>query len=296
MILVAGSANIDFVVRVPHIVTPGETLLGSDYALFAGGKGANQAVAAARCGAPTAFLGAVGADPFAAQLRASLEQAGVDLSRLRTVPRPTGAAFISVSDAGENAITVAPGANAAVTAEGVDLEGVSWLLLQLEIPLETVVALAAQARRRGVRVMLNAAPARDLPEHLLSDLEVLLVNAGELRQLAGGDDAPLEDLAARLQARGPRALVVTLGGEGVYARVDQQNLYIGAFAVGVLDTTGAGDTFAGALASRLAAGEDWAPALRFAAAAAALACTRAGAQASMPTLEETQAFLRARAD
>jgi len=288
LILVAGSANVDFVVRAGRIPRPGETILGGDLGILPGGKGANQAVAAARAGGvTTAMLLAVGEDDLAPMLIASLQQAGVRLHVRRSL-RATGAALITVSDDAENAITVAPGANGDLAAEDLpDLTGVAWLVLQLETPIETVEAYATAARRRGVKVMLNAAPARTLPATLLRMVDLLVVNEEELGALVGDRGTITE----RLSRTGVATSVVTLGGRGACARAAGANLLQPAFPVTPTDTTAAGDTFCGVLAAALADGGDLPDALARAAAAAALATTRAGAQASIPTRDEVDAFL-----
>ena len=289
MILIAGSSNLDFVVRAHHIPAPGETVLGQDFQTFPGGKGANQAVACARAGgAVTHFLTGLGADAFAAPLEASLAGAGVRLHAVRPANQPTGTAFICVSDAGENAITVAPGANSSLQpAHLPPLDGFSHLLMQLEIPLDTVQAYAHAAHTAGVTVVLNAAPARALPQALLDDVDVLIVNEGELAALTG----PVGDTAQRVALLAAPTVVVTLGARGCVARHQGVWLEQPAFAVDVVDSTGAGDTFCGALLAAWSAGADMATALRRANAAAALACTRMGAQSSVPGVAEVDQFL-----
>ena len=300
MILVAGSANIDFVTRVDHIPAPGETVLGGNYSVSGGGKGANQAVACARSGGRVAFLGALGHDSFGAQLKASLQDSGVqDLSV--QVDAPTGAAFISVSAGGENAITVASGANALLTPQHLPgTEGLSYLVLQLEVPLATVTAYATQARAAGVPVVLNAAPAQPLPESLLQLVDLLVVNEGELSALVGAGEvqAQLERAAGQNTGQGtgqgPSVVIVTLGSAGslgLDTRRGHTLVAIPAIQVEVLDTTGAGDTYVGALVTALSEGQDLPGAMAFAGAAAGLACTRAGAQPSMPGRSEIDALL-----
>lgn len=287
-VLVAGSANADFVVRARHVPAPGETLLGGDLSVFAGGKGANQAVAAARAGgAQTAMLVALGDDDQAKLLIRSLEGAGVEL-HIRRSARSTGAALITVSDEGENAITVAPGANADLRPEDLPpLDDIAWLAMQLETPLATVLVYARSAQVQGVRVLLNAAPARALPEALLRAVDVLVVNEEELTALVGEHGS----IAERLARTGVAITVATLGSRGAVALVDGDYLVQPAFVVTPVDTTAAGDTFCGVLVADLAAGEALAAALRRAAAAAALVTTRAGAQSSIPTRAEVEAFM-----
>jgi ribokinase len=300
MILVAGSANLDFVVRAEHIPAPGETVLGRDFQTFPGGKGANQAVACARAGgAPTAMLLALGNDAFAVPLIESLAQAGVQLHIVRAA-EPSGTAFICVSDDGENAITVAPGANYALHPDhlvqhGPSLQGVTHLLMQLETPLPTVQAYAQAAKAAGVQVVLNAAPARALPAQLLALVDVLIVNEGELAALTTAHGT-LEDKLTQLQVP---CVVVTLGSAGCMARVQGKLITQPAFKVKVADTTGAGDTFCGvlvaALAAQTAGTKDWAnlpQALAQASAAAALACTQLGAQNSIPAFSAVQALMQ----
>ncbi|MBD9479234.1 ribokinase [Pseudoxanthomonas sp. PXM02] len=292
-VLVAGSANLDFVVRAAHVPAPGETVLGREFATFPGGKGANQAVASARAGgAYTRMLLALGDDPYATVLDRALAEAGVERHVIRAPDVASGTAFICLSDDAENAITVAPGANAALRPHHLpSLQGVSHLLLQLETPLDTVASFAHVARTAGVKVMLNAAPATSLPAGLLGDVDVLVVNEGELATLAG--PGTLAEQLARVQVP---CVVVTLGARGCIARRGGELFLQPAFPVEAVDTTAAGDTFCGALAARLAQHASLADALRFASAASALACTRLGAQTSVPARAEVDAWLAAQAN
>lgn len=292
-VLVAGSANIDFVVRVPHLPAPGETVLGGDLLMVSGGKGANQAVASARAGgAATSFLAALGDDAFAPILQASLEAAGVETLIVRS-ERPTGAALITTSDDAENAIAVAPGANATLAPGDLpDLAGVAWLVLQLETPLPTVIAFAQAARVAGVSVMLNAAPAQPLPAELLATTDLLVVNEDELAAVTGHAGT----IAERLAATGVACVVATLGSRGCCALVDGSFVLQSAFAVKAIDTTAAGDTFCGTLAAALAGGVAFADALRAGAAAGALATTLPGAQSAVPQHAQVQALLAGDSD
>ncbi|MFC5568577.1 ribokinase [Lysobacter yangpyeongensis] len=287
-VLVAGSANLDFVVRAPHIPAPGETVLGSDFSTFPGGKGANQAVACARAGGVrTRMLLALGNDAYALPLEHSLREAGVEAHIVRT-GEPTGVAFICVSDEAENAITVAPGANSQLRPEHLpDLAGVTHLLLQLETPLDPVLAWAQAARAAGVRVVLNAAPAQALPQTLLESVDVLIANEGELAAVTGVED----DMAAAVARLGRVDVIVTLGARGSCAHTQGGWVLQPAFEVDAVDTTGAGDTYCGAFVAALAAGDTFAEAMRRAAAASALACTRMGAQASIPARAEVELML-----
>jgi ribokinase len=293
VVLVAGSANVDFVVRASHVPAPGETVLGREFATFPGGKGANQAVACARAGgAPTRMLVALGDDAFGQELEESLGRAGVQLHVVRVPRQSTGVAFICLADDAQNAITVAPGANAALRASDLPgLDGVGSLLLQLETPLPAVVALARTARTRGVKVLLNAAPACELPDELLTIIDVLIVNENELTKIAGSGT-----VASALAALQVPCAIVTLGSRGACARVNGEYVLQPAFEVDPVDTTAAGDTFCGTLAAALSAQLTVANALRRAGAAAALATTRLGAQASIPTFAEVEALLRSDSD
>ncbi|RIX26538.1 PfkB family carbohydrate kinase [Amnibacterium setariae] len=263
---VLGSLNVDVVVRVPRHPEPGETLIGGDPALAFGGKGANQAVAAARAGAAVRMIGAVGEDAEGAAYRERLARFGVDVRGVRRVPGPTGRAFIAVADDGENTIIVSPGANAAVGGQDLDaLRGIvagDVLLLQLEVDLDVVAAAARTAAAAGARVVLNTAPYADLPADVLALAEPVVANASEAELLRAAGGRPAE-------------LLVTRGEEGSA----WGGIAVPADRAGtVVDTTGAGDTYCGALAAALAAGEDREPAMRAAAAAAARSVEHAGAQ------------------
>ncbi|VXC19095.1 Ribokinase [Luteimonas sp. 9C] len=293
-VLVAGSANLDFVVRAAHIPAPGETVLGREFQTFPGGKGANQAVAAARAGgADTRMLLALGDDAYAVPVEASLREAGVALDIRRQPTHATGVAFICLADGAENAITVAPGANAGLVVDDLpDLAGIDTLLLQLETPIDAVTAWATRARETGVRVVLNAAPARVLPDALLRQVDVLIVNEGELATLIRKAD----DLINALKRVPVPTVVVTLGAAGCIAREGTALHLQPAFPVVALDTTAAGDTFCGVLVAALARGETLVAGLRAAAAASALACTALGAQSSVPARADVDALLRGDTD
>jgi ribokinase len=289
-LVVLGSLNLDLVGRAPRIPAPGETVLGDALASFHGGKGGNQAVAAARLGASVVFAGAVGDDAAGEALREGLRREGIEVAHLLRVPGPSGHALITVSAAGENAITVLPGANAAVGGPvSAALEGVGLLLMQMEVPVRANAAWARAARDRGIGVVLNAAPMSAAVRELLPWVDVLIVNEGELNALLGDGPAPggrgnPGSALARAASLGPPVVVLTLGAAGCAACWPGEPLHrVRGRTVSVVDTTGAGDTFAGALAAARLRGEPWPAALAEANQAAALACTAAGARAGMPT-------------
>lgn len=296
-VIVLGSANVDLVVQVDRRPVGGETVLGSDVVTTPGGKGANQAVAAARIGGDVRFVGCVGYDAGGRLLRDSLSEAGVDLTDLQTVGAPTGSAVIMVTPDGENSIVVSPGANAQLSPDRVAEVSSSWddadvLVLQLETPIETVCTAARAARERGMRVVLNAAPAASLPAELLDVADPLVVNeteAGAVLQGAGAGHEPAspEQTVEQLLHVGPHSVVLTLGAEGaVCATRGSAVAAVPAREVQAVDTTGAGDGFVGALAVRLAAGDDLGAAARLATDVAALAVSRRGAQTAYPDAEE----------
>jgi ribokinase len=290
MILVAGSANLDFVVRASHIPLPGETVLGRDFKTFPGGKGANQAVACARAGGvKTHFLSAMGSDAYADLITQSLTDAQVELHTVRTSEQPTGCAFICLSDDAENAITVAPGANNLLAPEHIPpLAGFSHLLMQLETPLPTVMAFAQAAKAQGVQVVLNAAPAASLAPELLALVDVLVVNEGELATLAQHHGSVAECLE---HIKVP-TVVVTLGHRGCCARHLGQLVLHTAYTIVPVDTTAAGDTFCGTLVAALSRGFALEQALGHASAAGALACTQLGAQTSVPHHDEVALLMK----
>jgi ribokinase len=294
-LLVVGSANADLVIGVNRRPAAGETVLGSDLATYPGGKGANQAVAAARLGADTVLLARVGDDAHGSLLAGSLSAAGVDTTGILVGGAPTGVALITVDPSGDNSIVVSPGANAWLSAE--DVRGAGELLaaarvvsLQLEIPIDTVTAAVRAAAAAGSRVVLNPSPPAPLPDDVLAACDPLVVNEHEARFLLGTDagDTP-EDWATALLARGPRSVVVTLGAAGALVAGPDGTAQVPSPRVTAVDTTGAGDAFTGALAWRLGTGDDLQTAVRFAVRVGAVAVTKAGAQESFPTLEEVAA-------
>ncbi len=293
-ILVIGSTNTDMVIQAPTLPGPGETVLDGVFRCTPGGKGANQAVAAARAGGAVTFITAVGDDPFGAESRAGFAAAGIDTRYLVTCPgTPSGVALILVDAHGENLIAVASGANMRLTPD--DLPSAAFtdaalLILQLEVPPATVLAAAQRAHAAGVPVLLNPAPmpAAGLPDALLRCVDILTPNAGELHALVP-DAETLEDAAAQTLARGVGALVVTRGRAGATLFTADGALTLPAHPVHAVDTVGAGDCFSGALGVALVEGRALPDAARFAAVAAALSVTRPGAQASMPTRAEIDA-------
>lgn len=299
-ILVVGSLNMDLVVSVQRHPEPGDTVLGGDLQTFPGGKGANQAVAAAKAGGDTAMLGLVGSDTYGSTLLESLAKAGVDAKAIEQTSGPSGVALIAVDEGGENTIIVSPGANGKLTPERLSevsldnlFSGVALVLMQLEIPLESVQRIAAEAHKRDIPVMLNAAPIQDLPDALIANLSYLVLNEGEaafLSDIDVSDDASAREAARVLRARGIDAVIVTLGARGVVWSGDDE-AHLSAHQVEVVDTTAAGDAFCGALAARLANGYTLGDALRFANAAGALAASKEGAQPSLPSRGEIEGAL-----
>ncbi len=293
-IVVIGSVNMDLVVAAPAIPAPGQTILGGDFATIPGGKGANQAVAAARLGAAVSCVGRVGDDAFAQVLRKGLRAAGVDDTFLRTTnATASGVALIVVAPGGENAICVAPGANACLTPADIDraeetIASAQVCLLQLETPAETVAHAAALARQHGVEVILDPAPAPAVLPAALWDVDVLTPNETEAAQLLAGEALPAEPagVGAALRGRGPRAVVLTLGAAGCYVSEAAGDVALPGHAVPAVDATAAGDAFSAALAVARAEGRSLREAARFANAAGALACTKRGAQPSAPTRDE----------
>jgi ribokinase len=280
-VCVVGSANLDLVATAARAPAPGETVLGHSYAEHAGGKGLNQAVAAARSGANTAFVGALGADEAGARLQHVLESDGIDHAGVDILDGvPTGRALITVGDDGENSIVVVPGANAAVVVGSIPDALV--VLAQLEIPLDAVADAFRLARSSGATTVLNPAPATELPDGLLSLTDIVIPNQHELSLLGGSED---------LLRRGPRAVIVTLGSEGAMWFSATGSTEIPPLPVEPVDTTGAGDAFCGAFCARLAAGDPIGTALSWAAVAGALATTVAGAVPSLPNTAAIQAAL-----
>ena len=299
-VAVVGSLNMDLVARAARIPQPGETVIGGEFRNVPGGKGANQAVAAARLGAQVSMVGRVGRDAFAGPLLDSLAADGIDHTFVIQDPHAaTGVALIVVDDAGENSIVVASGANMRLSPTDVDaaetaIAGADALLLQLESPLETVTRAAELARAHGVTVILNPAPARPLPVELLALVDVLIPNESETALLTGmpvGDQAEAEAAAGALRTMGVGTVILTLGQRGALLAREGETVMCPAFDVTPVDTTAAGDAFVGGFAVALAEGRTLSEATRWGNGAGALATTKLGAQPSLPARQELETLL-----
>ena len=287
-IVVVGSLNMDLVAVAPRIPAAGETILGSNFFTAPGGKGANQAYAAAKLEGQTAMIGRVGDDDFGRAMKKNLSDAGCNVDGVRQIGGPSGVALIFVSDKGENSIVVAPGANNQLKPDDIVAEGFSVMLLQLETPMETVIAAACYAKERRATVILDPAPAPagGLPSELLHVVDILTPNETEAAMLAG---MPVDDpiaVAEKLKELGPRVLILKLGAQGCLLVEDGEAQFIPAPKVRAVDTTAAGDVFNGALAVALSEGMTLKQGCEFAVRAAAISVTRLGAQASVPTRSE----------
>ncbi|RIV39345.1 ribokinase [Micromonospora radicis] len=300
-VVVLGSINMDIVVTTPHIPRPGETVLASTARYLPGGKGANQAVAAAQLGGDVVFIGRTGDDDFGDRMRAGLHNAAVRVDHLRALPgEPSGVAFVAVDAHGENVIVVSPGANAQLTPTDLDAhEGVIAQagigVAQLETPLPTVARFAELCGAHRVPLILNAAPYQPLPDGLLACCTYLVLNREEVTALTGVPVTNRASARAALDATagyGVPHVIVTLGGDGCVAHSDGRYLEAEPLPVTVVDSTGAGDTFVGALGAALARGDDLPAALRFATAAGALACCQVGAQQHGISRQDVEDLLR----
>lgn len=299
-ILVIGSLNADLVVRAPRFPAPGETISGGDLATIPGGKGANQAVAAARQGVRVSMLGRVGRDNFGDFLINNLHANQVNTALVQRDDAATGTAIIVVDANGQNSIVLSPGANGLVKPADVDpasLPRPKLVLLQLEIPLESVIHAAAVTRGLGARVLLNPAPARPLPDELIAQTDFLIPNETELSLLTGQpvtDIASAESAAQTLLAKGVQTVIVTLGANGALVVTPERATHVPPFRVDVVDTTAAGDAFIGGFAAALLRGFSLEEAVRHGNACGALAATKFGAQPSLPTAEEVERFMSLR--
>jgi ribokinase len=298
-VFVMGSINQDFVLKVERRPKPGETVTNAELSKGSGGKGANQAAAAAFLGASVAFLGRVGDDEFGEPLVRALGEKGIDTSLIgRASGASTGAAFITVTPDGENAITVAPGANRSLTPEDVDAASEAIgrarvLVAQMEIPVETVLRAVEVATEGGTRALVNLAPVLEVPRELLERLDPLVVNEHEAAFLLGREVEGVEGARAaapELLSLGPRSAVITLGEAGAVFASGESTEHLPAPKVDVVDTTGAGDAFVGALATKLARDASLEEAVAYAVRAGAAAVTKEGAQGSLPTREQVEAL------
>lgn len=296
-IIVIGSLNTDLVVKSPRFPQPGETISGEDLQIIPGGKGANQAVAAARQGVKTTMIGRVGSDSFGPFLVENLKSNQVDTSHVLQTDSATGTAIIVVDANGQNSIVLSPGANGKVLPADVDSASFAdfgLLLLQLEIPTPTVLRAAQRAHEHGLSVILNPAPAKPLPHELLANVDILIPNESELSLLAGlsVDDASSAEIAAKaILKQGVKTVIVTLGSKGALLVTDSQVTHVNTYKVDVVDTTAAGDAFIGGFASAMLSGKALEDSVRYGCACGALATTKFGAQPSLPTKDEVETFI-----
>lgn len=298
-IIVIGSSNTDMVVKVPHIPAPGETIMGTDFMTIPGGKGANQAVAAARAGAAVTFIACVSDDAFGKKAVENYRNDGIDTSCIKIQPGThSGIALINVAEDGENSISVAPGANSYLSPEDVHgfeeaFDGAKVVLAQLEIPMETVKAAAKIAYAKGIPFILNPAPGAVIPESLLNKLTIITPNETEAAIITGRknfSEKDIPEMAGEISERGGTTALLTLGSKGVYLKTSDFEGMIPGHRVKAVDTTAAGDVFNGALATALAGEMAVKEAVDFAQRAAAISVTRMGAQPSAPTLDEIMDF------
>lgn len=305
-IIVVGSVNLDLVATAERVPLPGETLIGREFFTFHGGKGANQAVAVARLGYPVSMIGKVGDDAFGPGLKKALRKAGVSVRGVTTAKGSSGVALINIGADGQNSIVAVPGANGQMQPKDIEknaalLRTAGMLLAQLEIPLPALETLGALAHRHGIPLMLDPAPARELPHGLLQTIEWITPNESETRILCGlSSDAAVNPrnavrYAEWLQARGPKNVVIKMGAQGAFlATADGMRQMAPAFEVKAIDTTAAGDAFNAGFAVSLLSGKSPVEAARYAAAAAAISVMQKGAQPSMPTKVEVGRFLKSR--
>ncbi len=299
-LVVFGSVNADHVLQVPTFPRPGETLHGNNYQVIPGGKGANQAVAAARLNADIGFIACVGDDPFGINIRESFKLDGINIAGVKLQPNcPTGIAMIQVSGSGENTICISAEANAKLTAEAIEpnleqIRQAQYLLMQLETPLDGIIKAAQVAKSSETNVILNPAPARQLPDELLNCVDIITPNETEAEVLTGItviDDSSAQQAADALHAKGIKTVMITLCAKCVWVSQQGKGTIVPGFRVKATDTTAAGDTFNGAFVTGLLEEMPLESAIKFAHAAAAISVTRFGAQTSIPHREEVDAFL-----
>jgi ribokinase len=299
-IIVVGSSNTDMVVKVPHIPAPGETIMGTDFMTIPGGKGANQAVAAARAGAAVTFIACVSDDAFGKQAIENYRNEGIDTSCIKVQPGThSGIALINVAEDGENSISVAPGANSHLLPQDIYrfdgvFDGAKIVLAQLEVPIETVEAAAEAAHNKGIPFMLNPAPGTAIPDRLLNRVTLITPNETEAAIITSRKDFSEKDIpemAGEIFEKEGLTVFLTLGSKGVYLKTFDFEGIIPGYKVKAVDTTAAGDVFNGALAAVLAEGKDLTEAIDFAQRAAAISVTRMGAQPSAPTLDEIKNYV-----
>ncbi|MDP1676519.1 MAG: ribokinase [Bacteroidota bacterium] len=299
-IVVIGSSNTDMILKMKEIPRPGETIIGGTFFTAQGGKGANQAVAAAKCGGNVTFVAKIGNDMFGNNAILGYEECGIDVQHIsRDTDVATGIALIFVDGKGENAIGVASGANARLLPPDIHrvrevISNASIVLMQLEIPLETIMAVAEIAHKKNIRIILNPAPSQHLPNELLSKISILTPNETEVEQLTGVSISNVDDALRAgeiLLKKGIECAIITLGSKGAIVVTKEFSEKISSFKVNAIDTTAAGDTFNGALAVELANGNSIRDAIRFANAAAAISVTRIGAQSSVPNRAEVEQLL-----
>jgi ribokinase len=301
-LVVIGSVNADHVLQLETFPRPGETVVGHGYQVIPGGKGANQAVAAARLGADVSFMACVGDDDFGTRMMELFRDDGIDTAGITAMANtPTGVALIQIADSGENSIAISPEANGAFSPAILEknmvlLQNADMVLMQLEIPLETIEIAAREARKGGAVIVLNPAPAQALPDSLLSDLSMITPNETEAELLTGirvENESDAHNAAKVLHDKGVETVIITLGEKGAYLSSSEGSRLVRGYEVQAVDTTAAGDTFNGALVAALQQGRDVDAAIEFAHAAAAISVTRIGAQTSIPGIDEVNEFIKA---
>jgi ribokinase len=299
-IVVVGSSNTDMIIKVPHVPVPGETIIGGTFSTAAGGKGANQAVAAARAGGDVTLVARIGEDMFGGKAKDGFVKDNINVDHvLSDKDAPSGVALIFVGEDGENSIAVASGANANLSPSDVEsaadaISSADILIMQLETPLETIQKAATIASEKGVKVILNPAPACELSDDILSHVSILTPNESEAELLTGVKVKSEKDAAAAadaLMAKGIETVIVTMGAKGAFVVTSDSKELVGGFSVKAVDATAAGDVFNGTLAVAMAEGKPFKEAVKFANAAAAISVTKLGAQPSAPTRQEIEKFL-----